>query len=479
MSRAVAAPPSILVAYPSAFLLPSPIDVVEVKTPQLLLASYLAQFFPVRYADFELSIGRPNSPVQVRRFERLVRAYLAEHPADVLALSCWSSVSYHASLSVARIFRELYPDRLIVVGGYHPSARPAEFLAPDSPFDYVVRGEGEVALRELAGRFPADGRPRMATLVDAPRFPGEALVPCDWSLVDPLVAAHLPGGVGNVYLYLSRGCPHRCSFCMESLKDQSWRALSPEDSVREVRAVIDRFRPRAVAIADACFGLRPAWRKAFLRGLAAAPPPCWVILETRPEYLDEEDIESLAALKVEVQFGIESCSPRILRLMRKSSRPERFLERFRATSARMSRHRVLHRANLIFNHPGETRATVRETFAFLDSMLTPDHAYLIWAGHGYMHFPGCEVDRERGRYERDFGTRFARPEWWQADLVRFEDAQAVEPSSDLVGEDTGLWERMMRERDEALRATLAPEAFNFAAWKYFFEWQHEPRYREV
>jgi radical SAM superfamily enzyme YgiQ (UPF0313 family) len=243
--------------------------------------------------------------------------------------------------------------------------------------------------------------------------------------------------------------------------------------------VVERFRPRAVAVADACFGLRPAWRKEFLRRLAAARPPCWLIFETRPEYMDEEDVELLSTLKVEVQFGIESCSPRILRLMKKAPRPERFLARFREVSALMSRHRVLHRANLIFNHPGETRETLRETFAFVDDMLTAEHSHLIWAGHGYMHFPGCEVDRNRGYYEREFGSRFGRPEWWREELIRFQDTLDTEPSSDLRGGDTSLWEQMMKDRDEKLRATLAPAAFDFAAWKYFLEWQNDPRYRHV
>jgi radical SAM superfamily enzyme YgiQ (UPF0313 family) len=478
VSGAVSGTPSILVAYPSAFCAAGPIEIVELKTPQLLLASYLKRFFPVAYADFELAIGRPNSAVQVRRFERLVRAYLAGHPCDVLALSCWSSMSYRATLAVARIFRELYPDRLVVVGGYHPSARPEEFRTPDGLIDHVVCGEGELALREIAARFPAEGRPRETTIHQGAALPGEEFVTCDWELAGPLFAPGPAGGIGNVYVYLSRGCPFSCSFCMESLKDRTWRALTAEDAAREVLTVVDRIRPKAVALADACFGLRPAWRRDVLRRLAAARPACWLILETRPEYMTEEDVELLAGLKVEVQFGIESCSPRMLRLMKKTPRPESFLGRFREVSALMSRHRVLHRANLIFNHPGETRESLGETFAFIDGLLTQEHSHLIWAGHGYMHFPGCEVDRNRDGYEREFGSRFGRPEWWREEFVRYEDLLDGEPSSDLRG-DAGLWERMMRERDGRLRAALAPAAFDFAAWKYFPEWQNDPRYRQV
>ncbi len=471
--------PSILVAYPSSFCLPGSIDLVEIKTPQLLLASYLARFFPVAYEDFELSIGRPNSPAQVRRFERRVRETLAGHPIDILALSCWSSVSYRATLATARIFRDLYPDRLIVVGGYHPSARPEEFCDSGHLIDYVVCGEGELALKQIAEGFPVHGRPPETTIVKAPAFPLEEFAPCNWDLVDSQVSELLPNGITNIFLYLSRGCPFSCSFCMEPLKEPGWRALSPDDAMREMRAAIDRFRPAAVAIADACFGLRPTWRKEFLRDLAAAHPTCWLIFETRPESIDPVDIELLSGLKVEVQFGVESGSPRILRLMNKAREPERFLSRFREVSAALSRCGVLHRANLIFNHPGETRETLLETFAFMDGMLTAEHSSLIWGGHGYMHFPGCELDRNRGRYEREFGTRFPAQDWWREELVRFDDALGTQPSDELCGPDTDLWKRMLKDRDQTLRSVLTPEAFNFAAWQYFPEWQHDPRYRKT
>jgi hypothetical protein len=85
--------PSILLAYPSCFYYSLADDRVEIKTSLLLLASYVARFFPVQYADFELSIGRPASPVQIRRFERKVREFLQEREFDILALSCWTSLS--------------------------------------------------------------------------------------------------------------------------------------------------------------------------------------------------------------------------------------------------------------------------------------------------------------------------------------------------------------------------------------------------
>lgn len=72
---------------------------VEIKTSQLWLASYLDQYYPVTYADFEIEIGRPNTPTQIKRFRRKVRSYLEEQAFDILAISCWTSLSYRATLA--------------------------------------------------------------------------------------------------------------------------------------------------------------------------------------------------------------------------------------------------------------------------------------------------------------------------------------------------------------------------------------------
>jgi hypothetical protein len=37
---------------------------------------------------------------------------------------------------------------------------------------------------------------------------------------------------------------------------------------------------------------------------------------------------------------------------------------------------------------------------------------------------------------------------------------------------------MFIERDEAMKAALAPTAFKFAAAKYFPDWKNDPRFRQ-
>jgi len=234
-----------------------------------------------------------------------------------------------------------------------------------------------------------------------------------------------------------------------------------------------RFRAHGVAVSDACFGVRRAWRRDFLRRLVERRPSFWFVFETRPEFLTAEDMDLLAGLKVEIQLGIESCSPRMLQLMRKSRAPEQFLERFATTSRALSERRILHRANLIFNHPGETVQSLEETFGFMDRLLADRDSYLMWAAHGYMHFPGCEIERERARWEREFGARFDAGDWWKGDRDQYETSMRVAPSTELAGADRDLWRRLLAARLEALEATLAPAALDFARRKYYIEQAHE------
>jgi anaerobic magnesium-protoporphyrin IX monomethyl ester cyclase len=469
--------PSILLVYPSCFYYPGWVGRVELKTSLVWLASYLRPHYPVTFADFEIEIGRAGSPVQIRRYERKVREYLSSQRFDILALSCWTSLSYQATLTVARIAREINPDAVIVVGGYHPSARPHDFIREDRLIDYVVSREGELALKEIADGWAITGRPPKTTMVTGKTVTAEQFVGYDWDLVETFVKRNFPEGIDNFYIYLSRGCPFGCSFCMEPAKDRSWRAYTPQEAVRQINLAVERLGVFAVAASDACFGMRPAWRKEFLRRMKDVNPKIWLVFETRPEYLDAEDIELLAGRPTEIQFGVESGSPDILQIMKKTRQPEQFLDRFAQVSDMLSDRGIFHRANLIFNHPGETRRTLGETMAFMDRMLARNESYLMWAMHGFMDFPGCDIDTSRAEYERKYGCKFLAGDWWKGDTDQYDASLKFVPSADLDGENLELWQKLTKERDRRMRDTLADEAFQFAAKKYFWEWRDDPRFK--
>jgi len=462
--------------YPSCFYYPGEMGREQVKSAQLTLASYISRFFPVEYADFEHLIGRPQTAVQIRRFERQVREYLGKKDFDILAISCWTSLCYQATMMTARIARELYPKRLIIVGGYHPTARPQDFVAGDNIFDYVIRGEGEVAMKQVAESFSTAGRPGQTQIITSPPLQPDDYVHVNWELVDSIIESNFPEGLNTLVVYLSRGCPFNCSFCMETLKNRQWRPFPVDRAIAQIEQTAERYKFIGLGIGDACFGVRPRWRKEFLSRLADLKPDYWVLCETRPEYLDEDDIELMGRIKFQVQLGIESCSLRMLSIMNKSKQPQRFLDNFRRVSRLMTEHGIVHGANLVFNHPGETEETLKETFDFVDAEIARGPSALIWTCHSYTHFPGSEVDLHRGDYEQKYGAEFLCPEWWLEEENQYVSSRRVVPSGGLRGEKLNLWMTMLRDRDQQLRENMTPTAFRLAASTVYPHWRTDPRY---
>ncbi|MEP0827094.1 MAG: B12-binding domain-containing radical SAM protein [bacterium] len=471
-------PPRILFVYPSSFFISPLMPVEEIKSPLLGLASFVSRRYDVEYTDFEILYGRPDSAIKVRRFERKVAEHLSQTDFDILAISCWTSVSYLATMSVARVARQVKPEALIVVGGYHPTALPSDFLTDDNLFDYIVQGEGEYGMLDIAAKYSDGLRPEKSKTCQSPPLRAEDIIDYDWSLVDNLINTNFSGRVGTVNLFLSRGCPFRCSFCMEPLKPSAWRVLSPELAIAQIKNAIEHYSPAAVGVGDACFGVRSGWRKEFISRLVELNPPCWILFETRPDYIDDDDIRKLSRLKIEIQFGVESCSPKILRLMNKTKHPEDFLTSFLETSRALSENGIVHGGNIIFNHPGETKATLNETFSFIDAQLARGQSYLIWTCHGYMHFPGSEIYQNQGRYEKEFGAKFPG-KWWLEEADPFVSSRQVVPSSELGGDETELWRKMYREREQKFKDGLTDIAFRIAAQSYYPGWSKDRRYQEL
>src|SRR5690606_23920080 len=130
-------------------------------------------------------------------------------------------------------------------------------------------GDGEHPLVGLVQALMRGKRPLDKRLPERSLASPSEVMPYAWThlsrYIEPARARRL-----EVELYLSRGCPYNCSFCMErATRDVSWRALEPEAALEELHRadqVLD-LRGRSLRILDPLFGLRPDWRKQFLAGL--------------------------------------------------------------------------------------------------------------------------------------------------------------------------------------------------------------------
>ena len=399
--------------------------------PQLVtLASYVRAKTGAHVEIVDLVCERALGPVD------LPKLFAGPDGAgyDVVGLSCYASYDFLKIDALARLARSVLPEAVLVTGGYHASARPAEFFEDGCPFDAVVVGEGEKPLVKIVEMVAAGSRPHTEIFGSDPIEDLDELPPSDWSLL----AKYLPvmrQVASQVMLYLSRGCPFDCAFCMERAKREvSWRAFSVERAVDEVRraAAFADLTGMTIYIADALFGMRPSWRRAFLAALARERLPVqkvWLLI--RVDLTDEEDLRLFAEANCAPGFGLESGDPALLGTIRKAGRLEDYLERMCAIAARARELDVPWGANVIMGHPGETEATMRTTARYLKELfLDPRGTTGFLSVDPFRLYPGSPIDDERPAWESRFGTRFHRPHWWKDGDQEFL-SEWVDPSESL------------------------------------------------
>jgi hypothetical protein len=335
---------------------------------------------------------------------------------DIVGFACYSSYDYLKVMALAAWLKPQAQGAWFVAGGYHASARPGDFIKPSSPFDYVVVGEGEQALAELVcarhvGRAPSD-RVRLGSATEP-----ATLVPYPFELLERYRPAFAKIA-GRVELYLSRGCPFGCSFCMERTKRTvAWRSLSVDEALEQL-ARLERFmdlRGRTVRITDALFGMDRSWRREFLDRLAARPLPAEKIwLLARADLLEREDFRLMAKANVAPGFGLESGDPGILASTGKlHGDVERFYERLFEIAEWGREYHVPFGANVIVGLPGETAASLQNTARYLDRLFLGSSPTLGFFGvDRYRVYPGSAIAEHLDVWQNETGFLAHRPRWW-------------------------------------------------------------------
>jgi magnesium-protoporphyrin IX monomethyl ester (oxidative) cyclase len=155
-----------------------------------------------------------------------------------------------------------FPRKPILLGGIFPSTLPRQALFPS--VDYVIRGEGELAIVQFASGVAPEKIPgfvfrRNSEIVDN----GPTVVEAELDRL-PLPARDLlpmeryvrfsPRGlVGRrtAALITSRGCPFNCGFCsVHPVSGRTWRSHSVARVLEEVDHLIERYRVNHLELED-------------------------------------------------------------------------------------------------------------------------------------------------------------------------------------------------------------------------------------
>jgi len=274
----------------------------------------------------------------------------------------------------------------VVCGGTHPTTMPEDVLRSGAA-DYVVRGEGEEALVELAAalerRRPLDGianlglmrngqphlNPVRDLLADLDRLPFPDREIFDFQGI-------LDANAGEAPFMAGRGCPYACSYCCNNFlqriyagKGRYTRFRSPELVVEELLRMRSEYRFESVYFQDDTFTLDTRWLRRFgelYRARVGIPYRA----QARVDLVDEEMVDLLASSGCRhLNFGIEAGDERIRREVMRRHISDEQIER--AFGLARSRGIKLWSYNII-GSPGEGEAEIRRTIE-MNRRLEPDH----------------------------------------------------------------------------------------------------------
>ncbi len=286
--------------------------------------------------------------------------------ADLVGISTITSTAPRA-YALADKFRAA--GRPVLMGGPHVTFLPEEAL---EHADYVIRGEGERALKAFIDAWekggPLDGLPNLSwkkdgRVVHNPMLPFEADLDAlpfpDFDLLKP--DPHPRRFSPPIPVQTSRGCPFACSFCsVTGMFGRKYRYRSTANIIEELRRYD---HPKAnVFFYDDNFAANRERAKDLLQAMIRERFKFSWTTQVRADVAKDTELVRLMkkAHCHTVYIGFETINPRSLDAMKKKQTVEDLAQAARV----LRRHRIGIHGMFVLGFDDDDWRTVRETVKF-------------------------------------------------------------------------------------------------------------------
>lgn len=299
------------------------------------------------------------------------KAFAKEFKPDIIGISLLFQKDIHDAQGISSYFyRQKIP---VVWGGIFPSTIPEVILKEDY-VDFVVIGEGEKTWEELLDHYERDQnyesikglayKENMAIRVNPPRefIDGKSLLPLDFSLIDVNKHTLSISNVGNntIWIYASKGCPNRCTFCLnQSFNHCKYRSCSGEKYLTEIAYLLQNTQVNGISFCDDNFAISKTDIEKRCREITESGLEFKWMCQMNVGVADEDDYKRMYECGCRmILFGIESGSPQMLKRIKK---PFRDPDGLKEELQKCSNAGIMPYATFIIGLPDETEEDVRYT----------------------------------------------------------------------------------------------------------------------
>ncbi|OGV84670.1 MAG: hypothetical protein A2340_05210 [Lentisphaerae bacterium RIFOXYB12_FULL_60_10] len=264
-------------------------------------------------------------------------------------------------LHIAGQVRRKRPRTTIMVGGPEV-ARNHPFLFESDAIDAAASGEGEIVFPLMVDAWQHHRTTSCNTVAwrRGHRWVWGHTPPPPVHLPDILPPANgrlnRPDSNGMAYLETTRGCPLRCTFCSYAHQRRSRSAIGPEAVIQRIRILHQR-GAREIRFIDPTFNSNPHF-DAILDAILQFNRTKSVrfFAEIRADTITTRQAHLLKKANfTDLEVGVQSRSPRVLRAIQRPSRIQPLLTGIR----RMVRQHIHLTVDLMAGLPGQTPADIR------------------------------------------------------------------------------------------------------------------------
>lgn len=341
------------------------------------------------------------------------------NPPLMVGASTISAYSANRTQEVLRQLANLWPNVPRLIGGQHFVGywgnRFEDFI-PEA--DILVTGEAEAAIEDIIAAFeggsclqslepselPENVFWRTNQTVRHGTRPASTRLPMDdLNSVDYTLYRGSEGLFPSVEF--SRGCPYSCVFCANGPKDRlGYRRASAASIGKAVSRLLETRseRPMQFYMQASNFSATVDEATTLANTLANSSHVANWRTEVRVDGVEDGALQLLSSAGLRVlDLGLESASPRILKIMHKAANPDAYLEKAERVLREATDAGIFTKVNFLI-HPGDTAETVKESWDWLKS-----HSSVIsGVSSGVtLEYPGTPLSRELAYYESQFGTK--------------------------------------------------------------------------
>ncbi|MBF0345652.1 MAG: radical SAM protein [Nitrospirae bacterium] len=350
---------------------------------------------PIYYLNmsaFLSSNGIDNDIIEIKEYSNKVRPIdyydnqllkkIKQDDYEYIGISMFTN-EYHYTMNLIKKIKETFPLVKIILGGVHPTLKPADCFISKAPVDIVVRGEGEYPLLEILQKnplreikgicFKEDGEiiqtDRRSLSNDLSYLPIPAydkidmeyyLYPTKWGLRFAVTSC--------IHFFTAFGCPFNCTFCATAsiYKAQGGQRLvrykSVDQVIEEIKFCKNKYDIESCYFQDDTFTINQKRAHDICSRLIDEKLHITWGAETRVNCIDDELIEKMKKSGcVQLDFGVEAATDTALKRMKKGTTIKQVEDAFDLCK----RHGIRTGANFMLNTPGETQEDVEELGGFM------------------------------------------------------------------------------------------------------------------